>query len=255
MFMFGLKLWSINTDVYLEEAKKLYKKNIFDYIELYVVPETLYALDSWKKLRIPFVIHNAHFAHGFNLAKKDKEQRNREIFRQTLMFANELNAPYIVMHGGIDGEVEETIRQMRDFHDKRILIENKPFIALPNRMGGNFCRGSTVEEVLKIIREVGCGFCLDIGHAICSANSHGFEPYAYVKKMRRLRPCMFHISDVEDMRSIYDSHPHLGTGKLDFAWLKNEIFFKDAMITVETVKSFTDNLSDFVEDIRYLKNV
>ena len=68
----GLKLWSINTDFYLKEAVKLYEKGIYDYIELYVVPESLDTLSEWKKLKIPFIIHHSHFAQGFNLAKAEK---------------------------------------------------------------------------------------------------------------------------------------------------------------------------------------
>lgn len=35
----GLKLWSINTDM-INKAIKLYEQNYFDYIELYVVPDS-----------------------------------------------------------------------------------------------------------------------------------------------------------------------------------------------------------------------
>ena len=38
---FGLKLWSINTDYYLAEARRLYEKGVYSYIELYAVPHTL----------------------------------------------------------------------------------------------------------------------------------------------------------------------------------------------------------------------
>ena len=48
MYKLGLKLWSINTGFYYEEAKKLYAQGIFDYIELYVVPDTLDTLPKWK---------------------------------------------------------------------------------------------------------------------------------------------------------------------------------------------------------------
>lgn len=40
----GLKLWSTNTDYYLKAAEKLYKEGYFDYIELYVVPNTVSTL-------------------------------------------------------------------------------------------------------------------------------------------------------------------------------------------------------------------
>ena len=255
MYKSGLKLWSCNTDCYYDEAIRLYNQNVYDYIELYVVPETIDTLQKWKKLNIPFIIHNAHFAHGFNLAKKDHEKRNHEIYEQTVRFADSLNAKYIIFHGGIDGNVQETIRQLSAFNESRALIENKPFVALPNKMGGRFCRGATSEEISLIIKSVSCGFCLDIGHAVCSANSQGKEPYAFIKKLLQLAPKMFHLSDIMDMATIYDAHPHLGKGSLDIKRLKKEIFPENAVISIETYKDSKENLNDFICDVEYLKNV
>lgn len=255
MYKIGLKLWSINTDFYLKEAEKLYAQNVYDYIELYVVPETLETLPLWKRLDIPFIIHNPHFAHGFNLAKKEKEESNIRIYHQVKKFADELNAKHIIFHGGIDGNAEETAAQLARFNEPRALIENKPFIALPNRMGGNFCRGATYDELKTIIDTANCGFCFDIGHAICSANSQGKEPYAFLQELMSLKPAMFHLSDVTDMMSPYDAHPHLGTGQLDIVRLKREIFPADAVISVETNKDSKENLDDFEKDTLWLKNL
>ena len=200
-------------------------------------------------------MHNAHFAHGFNLAKKDHEKRNAEICDQTKRFADELKAQYIIFHGGIDGTAEETARQLSAINDPRALIENKPFVALPNRMGGNFCRGATFEELKLIVDTVKCGFCLDVGHAVCSANSQKKEPYAFLDQLMTLKPLMFHLSDVTDMSSVYDAHPHLGSGQLDIARLKREIFPADAIISVETNKDSKENLNDFEKDTIWLKNL
>lgn len=251
----GLKLWSINTDFYLKEAKRLYEEGIYDYIELYIVPETLETLTKWKQLDIPYIIHNPHFAHGFNLAKKEAKERNKEIYLQTKRFADELKAQYIIFHGGIDGTAEETANQLRSFHEDLALLENKPFVALPNKMGGNFCRGATFDELSSILNSVGCGFCFDIGHAVCSANSQNKEPYNFIKELLTLNPNMFHLSDVSDMKSPYDAHPHLGTGELDIARLKKEIFPQNAMISVETNKDSKENLNDFEQDVKCLKNL
>ena len=57
MYKIGLKLWSINTDYYLKEAERLFNDNLYDYIELYVVPDTLDTLEQWHRLNIPFIIH------------------------------------------------------------------------------------------------------------------------------------------------------------------------------------------------------
>jgi len=252
----GLKLWSINTDFYLQEAERLYNKGVYDYIELFVVPDTLETLEKWKKLKtIPFIIHNAHFMSGFNLALHEKKEHNRRIYTQTKYFADELNAKYIIFHGGIDGNIEETASQLASFNEPRALIENKPFVALPNRMGGNFCRGATYDEIKYVLNSVGCGFCFDIGHGVCSANSQGKEPYAFLHELVSLKPAMFHLSDVTDMTSPYDAHPHLGSGQLDITRLKREIFPENAIISVETNKDSKENLDDFERDTICLKNL
>ena len=118
----GLKLWSVNTDYYYEEAKRLYKEGVFDYLELYIVPNTLDTLSKWKELEIPFIIHAPHFAHGSNLALKEKFKSNLEIYRQVKQFADELNSEYIIFHGGMEGDINETANQLASFNDKRIRL-------------------------------------------------------------------------------------------------------------------------------------
>lgn len=251
----GLKLWSTNTDSYLKEAELLYKKGVYDYIELFVVPETLDTLSMWKQLSIPFIIHNAHSATGFNLADASATQRNREIYEQTKRFADELDAKYIIFHGGVDGDIKETAKQLASFNEPRAILENKPFVALPNKAGAQFCRGATIDEIKYVIENTGCGFCLDIGHAVCSANYQKLEPYTYIRQLNALNPKMYHLSDVIDMNGVYDAHPHLGTGNLDIKRLKQEIFPTNAVISIETYKDSKENLNDFMEDAQWLKNL
>ena len=269
MYKIGLKLWSTNTNCYYDEAIRLYNDGVFDYIELYVVPDTLETLDKWKKLNIPFIIHCPHFAHGFNIAKSEKNESNRKIFEQVQRFADELNAEYIVVHGGIDGNIGETAKQFASLNEPRALIENKPYVALPNRMGGNFCRGYNVEEIKLVMDTAKCGFCLDFGHAICAANSlFDLTPhptplpqgarekvlYSYIDDFLVLAPTMFHLTDITDITSPYDSHPHIGSGQLDIKRIL-KLIPQGKNITVETVKNSKENLDDFIEDMRWLKNL
>ena len=253
MYKRGLKLWSINTDYYFDEAIKLYNDGVYDYIELYIVPDTIDTLPKWKTLKIPFIIHNPHFAQGFNLAKREKEQRNREIYEQTKQFADELNAKFIIFHGGIDGDIRETAIQLAFFNEPRALIENKPFVALPNRLGGEFCRGYNIDEIKLVMDTASCGFCLDFGHAVCAANSLGINVYDYCKQFLSLNPTMFHLTDLNDITSPYDSHLHLGTGQLDFKVIFDMIP-NNSLVTFETIKDVKENLNDFVEDMEWLKN-
>lgn len=254
MMKIGLKLWSINTGNYLEPARKLYEQGVFDYIELYIVPDTLDRLVFWKSLDIPFILHNAHFAQGFNLAKKECERGNRKIYEETARYADRLAAPYIIFHGGIDGTAEETGRQLANLRESRALLENKPYVALPNKMGGNFCRGATKEEVALILESANCGFCLDFGHAVCAANSLHIDPYEYIDELRKFIPVLYHLSDIQDMASPYDAHPHLGMGNLNIYRLLERVPL-DATISIETEKTYVDTLDDFTEDTKTLRHI
>ncbi len=255
MYRLGLKIWSINTEFYLPEARRLHDLGLYDYIELYTVPGNLDRLQLWQELRIPFVIHNPHFAHGFNLAKRECEARNREIYEESARYADALHAERIIFHGGMDGTIEETARQLRALHEPRALLENKPYAALPNRMGGQWCRGATLDEVRLVLSEVGCGLCLDFGHAICSANSQGIERYGFVGALNELHPVMYHLSDLRDIDSPCDSHLHLGTGQLDLPRIASNFLGEGATVSLETEKVSERSLEDFGADVEFMRGL
>ena len=104
MLKLGLKLWSVNTDAYLREARRLYAEGVFDYLELYVVPGSQETLPIWEKLRndlnLPFVIHAPHSFHGVNLADAENSAANEKAFDETKRFADTLGAAKIIVHGG-----------------------------------------------------------------------------------------------------------------------------------------------------------
>ena len=258
MAKIGLKLWSTNVGAWYEVASRLFSEGVFDYLELFVVPGTSETLPRWQRLRmrlnLPFVIHAPHSACGFNLADATRRESNRRIYEEVRAFADSLKAGHVIFHGGTDGTVAETVRQLADLGERRALIENKPFAPLPNSAGARFCRGATASEIRQIIRGTGCGFCLDVGHAVCSANSQGLAPYAFVRELAaRFQPVMFHLSDISDMSSSYDAHPHLGAGELDLDKICREIFPAGTSISVETEKNSPDDLDDFRRDVESLR--
>ena len=143
-YKIGLKLWSINEN-YLEEAQRLFNKGLCQYIELYVVPgRTHEFLDMWTKLEVPYVIHAPHFEHGMNLASKECRENNKKLAEETFLFADKLNADYIIFHPGFSGEIKETLFQLKQLNDKRIVVENKPYYSLVN---GIICNGYSVEDI------------------------------------------------------------------------------------------------------------
>ncbi len=252
MAKIGLKLWNVNIDDYLPIAYDLFKDKIFDYIELYVVPKHIENILKWKNLPIPYDIHAPHSAHKMNLADKSKRDFNFELYMDTKKYADELNARYIVFHGGIDGSYKEVAKQLKIFNDSRSLIENKPYKVLKFINAKEYI-GTKPEEIKYIKENANCGFCLDVGHAICAANSHGVEPYFYIEQFSKLNPQKIHLSDIH-IETEYDEHLNFGLGNLDFYRLL-PLFKQVKDITIETNKNSTENLNDFIKDVNFIRKV
>ncbi len=247
-FKIGLKLFSTNKQ-YVDEAKRLYDSGLYSYIELYSVPYSYNeCISYWKGVNIPFIIHAPHFGGGLNLGDWSKEKNNEKLLREAYIYADSLNSNDIIVHPGVKGELASTIEQLKLFYDNRIVIENKPFCSVDKRWT---CIGATIEDIESITSQTGARFCLDIGHAICAANFLKIEPKDYIKQFIELNPYMFHISD-GNYSDVRDSHKHFGAGTFPIKEIIS-LFPYDSIVTIETEKSFKDNLSDFVLDLDYFK--
>ncbi len=247
MYQLGLKLWSTNSG-YFDDAVRMYNEGVYHYIELFAAPGS-YAdtIGLWKKVDVPFLIHASHSTTGCNLSLKEHEATNTRMARESFMFADALNAPYVIFHPGIFGTIQETARQISVLNDPRMLIENKPYLGQKDEV----CVGYSAEDIDYVMKKTGIRFCLDIGHAICAANSLKKPPVAYIKNLMKLNPVLYHISD-GDYAGVYDSHEHLGAGTYPFDEII-PLLPKDARITLETKKNSTTSLSDFPADVEFMK--
>lgn len=245
----GLKLWSVNTDAYLREAVELFAQKVFDYLEIYFVPGSESTASEWKATGIPCIVHAPHSRHGVNLAAADREAYNRETFAAVRKFADMLSSPDIIVHGGVLGSITEIVRQLKLVDDRRILIENKPY--LPIDHSNIKLAGSTPEEIAEIIAGADCGFCLDIGHMVASANAHAEDWHDYFKAFLALNPKMFHLSDLQSDSDI-DQHLHFCCGSLPIREVLSQLP-ADAVISIETARDSKDDLNDFERDVEWLR--
>lgn len=255
MKKYGLKLWSINEN-YINAAKSLYEQEIYDYIELYAVPESFNEYASlWKGLNIPYIIHAPHFLHGLNFSNYEQEKENIRLAYDALKYADFLHAEKVIFHPGIKGDYKESVRQINLINDERMLIENKPMnVAVKNKYlsDDDICVGYNYEQISYILKNTNVSFCLDIGHATCAANSIGIDYRKQLEDFIKLKPYMYHISD-GDITSSIDKHYHIGSGSYDFKTIFS-LIPDDAVISIETEKNSKDNLDDFIEDVKILKS-
>lgn len=247
MFTIGLKVWSSNTN-YIPEILRIHNQGSFDYLELYSIPDTYDAtIHKWQTIPVPFVVHGPHACHSMNLSKKESLENNKKLFQSAKNFADTLKSPYIILHPGIMGSIDETISQIKGLKDDRIVLENNPLIGI----NGEACVCSTPEEMSMAMKATECGFCLDIGHAICSANAHKSDPIKYLNGFLKLSPAIFHLSD-GNIKGKKDEHLHFGEGSYPLAKIM-ELLPENARITIETPKTLSDNLGSFAEDVKLLR--
>ena len=250
----GLKLWSNNLNYY-DEACRIVTEGFCDYIELYVVPGTLDEFGSlWQSIGVPYVVHAPHFSHGMNLAKRECQTSNEQLAAEAFAFADLLNYGHVIFHPGVEGDDEETIRQLNTWDNEkkqRILIENKPYLSIAKPP--LICNGHSPMAIERIMDETGVGFCFDIGHGICSSNGRGIDPFDDLTKYESLQPTMYHLSD-NDFTSPIDGHKHLGDGDYDFARIFH-LIDTTKPISIETEKIYQDSLEDFVRDVHYFTQI
>lgn len=246
----GLKLYSTDSAL-IPEALELKARNLFDFVELYAIPESFESsIEQWKNCDIPFIIHAPHSYHGINLARADMREANKKAFREVQRFADILRTQIIIVHGGNNGSIEETIHQLRLLNEKRVVLENKPNVGLLNEI----CIGWSPIEFRQALHEgVICGMALDFGHAICAAVSRGVNPMEFISEFMVFKPKIYHLSD-GDISSPKDFHLNFGKGNFNLAECVS-VLPPDEYLTIETPRRPSTGLWDFVEDVVFLRKL
>ena len=242
----GLKLWSTN-DYYVPLLLDLYEGKWFDYVELYAVSGSFEQYSGgWGAFRFPYVIHAPN--DSINLAVSENFEENRERFKETQRYADLLDAEIIIVHAGLDGTIEESIRQLKLLEDRRLVIENVPPIGFKEQV----CIGSSLEEIEKILTNCpSMKFCLDFGHAITYASCQGIPYDDTIINFNQISPVMYHLCD-GNFSNKRDRHLHLGEGEYDLAGMLGFVP-EGYRVSLETPKESKEDLDDFINDVKILK--
>lgn len=252
MYKLGFKFWSTNVDYIFASVEGFYRRGLFAYLELFVVPGSRKSLDQWKSIKVPYVLHAPHSYAGFNLSIKECEAENARLLEEVETFRAVLNPRKIIFHPGINGSIDETIRQVLHFKGnykelfELAVMENKPRVGLKNEV----CIGASPEEIGSIINECKLGFCLDIGHTVYFAKWANLKYEDVIEKFIAMKPDIYHLSDGYT-NSMVDMHLKLGEGNIDLHGIIKRIP-PSSYITIETNKNAETALNDFERDVAYL---
>lgn len=248
-------MWSTDVDC-CGSVQELYRKGVFKYIELFVVPGSCQrCLGCWNFKNIPYVLHAPHSYAGLNFAEKCNESKNEKLVEEVELFRETLQPSWIIFHPGINGSIDETIRQINLFRKNYqklfaiSLIENKPKIGL----NGELCVGASPDEIRKCILSTEIGFCLDIGHSIYYAKWAGLEYKGVVKSFDNLEPTLYHLSD-GDVDSATDQHLNFGNGNFDLPWVIR-VIPDHSSVTIETQRKIKNVFSDFLRDVKCFRKI
>lgn len=114
-----------------------------------------------------------------------------------------------------DSERERVIAQMTEdvgfvasrFGPERIIVENIPYRERHVRKGRRFLRPAVEPAVFsQVLAETKTGMLFDIGHALISAHTLGWEPQAYIRALPLERMRELHISGVRRHKGDLEDH-------------------------------------------------
>ena len=241
---FGLKLWSINTDL-IDQAVHLIDEKVFDYIELMVLP------DSEIKpflIGVPYIIHIPHEKFGVNIGDPEAKKYSMQKINESITWAERLNAKYLILHAG-HGSMQHATDLLCGLSDSRLLIENMPKVGL----GGEAMIGYSPAQIKELIGDSDMGLCLDFGHVVKAAVSLGVDYKEYVKGFVNFKPKIFHMSD-GTLDEEKDEHLNIGDGKYDIGYflqnIKNNPF---KVVTVETPRLNQMSLDEDIRNVNKLR--
>ena len=243
---FGLKLWSTNTGL-IDQAIQLIDEKIFDYIELFVIPN---AQIKPFLIDVPYTIHIPHEKFGVNIGDASKKKYSLQKIDECITWADKLNAKYLILHAG-HGSMNYAMDALREIADDRLLIENMPKVGLNDEL----MIGYSPAHIEELIGDGDRGLCLDLNHAAKAAVSLEVDYKEYVQDFLVFDPKMFHISD-GTLDNGKDEHLNIGDGYYDFDYLLQcAMNGAPRLVTVETPRLYQGSLGEDLRNVLVLKDI
>jgi len=150
-----------------------------------------------EKFDIQLSIHAPYWIN-LNSADEEKIKKSKERILRCLEVGTWLNARVVVFHPGYYGKMgkDETYENIKtailDLQEIRKKKKYTPVLA-PETTGKINVFGS-VDEILKLVEETGCEFCIDFAHILAREKSYKFKEV--FKKFREHKKIHIHFSGI-----------------------------------------------------------
>lgn len=151
-----------------------------------------------KKLGIKLSIHAPYW---INLNSKDKEkiEKSKQRILKCCEIGAYLGAYRIVFHPGYYGEMDknETYENIkREILEMQKEIKKKKYTPkLAPETTGKINVFGSVDEILKLVKETGCDFCIDFAHLLARYKEYKFKEV--LKKFEKHKELHIHFSGIE----------------------------------------------------------
>ncbi len=150
-----------------------------------------------KELGIFLSIHAPYYVN-LNSKEKEKIEASKKRILKCCEIANWLGAKRVIFHAGFymgmdKGEVFEKIKDgvveiMKEVKKRGWSVE-----ICPELMGKKNVFGS-IDEIGRLVRETGCGVCIDVAHVLARYGKYEFEK---IEKMFKKKRWHVHFSGIE----------------------------------------------------------
>lgn len=174
--------------------------------------------------RFPFVCHGLSLSIGspealdFDLLadiKSFTREHNIRAYTEHLSYCSDHGHLYDLMPIPFTEEavhyVADRIRQVQDFLEQRIAMENVSYYAAPQQ------EMSEIEFVTAVIEEADCDLLLDVNNIYVNSINHGYDPEGFLKQLPGERAVYMHVAghfdEADDLK--VDTH---GTDVIDPVW-------------------------------------
>jgi len=152
-----------------------------------------------KKARELGIKLSIHAPYWINLNSKDKVSKSKERILKSCEIGHYLGAYRIVFHpgfyAGVDKEesyrnIKNAILEMEEVREKE---KWNPELA-PETTGKKNVFGS-VDEILRLVKDTGCSFCIDFAHILAREGKVDYP--VILKKFSKFKELHIHFSGIE----------------------------------------------------------